>query len=273
MNSSNTSTTYPSDSTNSLAQQKILITGAARGLGEDFARGAIAAGANVVPLHERIPEKFRVLAEGDKFDLEGSAGKMADAYSALEKRLGTGDLPPDAPEKYQIDGKAIAEDFDADNFMKDESTQSFLKAAHAKGMTNAQVQFAIEYALKEFAPQMVKDQATLSSDQCVQSLSKEWGDQHADNFKAANRAFLSLPDDLRGAVDKELGNNPAFVKVMALFGKEMSEDSSAANATGATIADIQTLMASPAYNDPNHAEHARVSEQVRQHYARQHRTA
>lgn len=228
---------------------------------------AIATGGvTTAPLHERIPEKFRVVAEGDKFDLEASTGKMLDAYSALEKRFGSGDLPPESADKYELDGKAIAEDFDMQAFMSDEKTKGFLKAAHAKGMSNAQVQFAVEFALKEFAPQFAADQAVLSSTQCVESLKKEWGEQHTENAAAATRAFNSLPDDLKDIVDKELGNNPAFNKVMALFGREMSEDSAPPNARGQAVGNIDELMASEAYNNPMHPDHEKVSKSVQAHF-------
>lgn len=230
-------------------------------------------GEKPVPIHERIPEKYRVFGEGDAFNLEASAQKLADAYGHLEKRLGSGDVPPESPEKYEIDGKELGEGFDVKAFMSDEQNQSFLKRAHALGMTNKQVQMVTEYALKEFAPQLAQGNRVLDSDGAIAALKADTWKTDAElqeNMGAALRAFKSLPESLQTVIDKDLGNNPEFIKVMALFGREMREDSSPAQVTvqGDRI-EIEKLMMSDAYKNTKNPEHERVSKQVRDYFERQ----
>lgn len=235
---------------------------------------ALSAGGEQIPaLHERIPEKYRVFeGEGEeaKFNLEASAGKLVDAYGSLEKRLGTGDLPPESVEGYQLDGKAIAEDFDAEAFMADETNKGFLAKAHAHGMTNKQVQMVVEHALKEFAPGLMGGGQALDKDGCIQSLQGEiWKDagEYKQNMAAANRMFSSLPDSLREQVDKRLGNDPLFIQVAALFGKEMAEDTPATGAaSGQDQAAIEELMMSEAYKNEKHPQHKAVSERVKRYF-------
>lgn len=238
---------------------------------------ALAGGGEQPPaLHERIPEKHRVFeGEGDeaKFNLEASAGKLVDAYESLEKRLGSGDVPPESVEGYQLDGKAIGEDFDAEAFMSDETNKGFLAKAHAHGMTNKQVQMVVEHALKEFAPGLMQGNAALDSDGCIQALKSDvWKDdaEFKQNMGAANRLFRSLPEDLRDQVSDRLGNDPLFIQVAAIFGKEMGEDTPPQGAgSGSDQAAIEELMTSEAYKNPNHPQHAAVSERVRKYFESQ----
>ena len=76
---------------------------------------------------ERVPEKFQVWdGEGDDraFNLEGSAAKMLESYTALEKSRGG----PESPGDYKIDAEAFGEGFNVDEFMADEGTKGFFKA-------------------------------------------------------------------------------------------------------------------------------------------------
>lgn len=236
-----------------------------------------SGGEEPTPLSESIPEKYRVFGGEDnsEFNLEASAQKLAEGYGNLTKKLGTDELPPDTPENYELDGSAISEDFDVESFMKDEQNQSFLKKAHALGMTNKQVQMVTEYALKEFAPQLQQGSADLDAQSAVDSLKADtWKSEgeYKENMNAANRAFMSLPEDMRDAIDGSLGNNPEFIKVMALFGKEMSEDVPPNDVTEQDTADIQSLMQSDAYKDSNHPEHKIVSDKVRAYFEKKSKT-
>jgi hypothetical protein len=238
---------------------------------------AIAGGAGDLPLHERIPEKFRVFdGEGEEaqFNLEGSASKLLESYTNLEKNRGEG--TPETPDGYEIDAEAFGEDFKVDEFMADEGTQSFLKRMHAKGMSNAQVQEVLEYGLKEWAPTFAQGNVDLNQDQAIEHMKSEvWSDpaQYTENMGAANRAYMSLPEDMQNAVNERIGNDPTFLKVMALFGKEMAEDTSTTEETGlGDTADIEKLMLSEAYKDPKHPDHEKVSKQVRAFFEKKHPT-
>ena len=235
------------------------------------APSALAAGGVVpAPLHERIPEKYRVFGgeDGKAFDLEQSASKLADAYGHLEKRLGTGELPPESADKYEVNGENFGEGFDAKEFMADEKVQGFLKRMHAKGATNSQIQEVLEFGLKEWAPQLMQGNEALNTESCIKELQTNvWKDatEYKQNMAAANRAFTSLPPDMQASVDKELGNHPLFNQIMALFGREMAEDTSAKDTSsvgGLTESAVNTLMLSEAYKNPNHPDHERVSKQV-----------
>src|SRR5690606_40919240 len=94
-----------------------------------------------------IPEKLRVMKEDGSLDQEASSRKVAEAYKHLETRFGSGDVPPKTPEEYAVKLEGV-EGFNWDEFKVDEGTQSFLKGAHAKGLTNDQVQYVIgEYKI------------------------------------------------------------------------------------------------------------------------------
>ena len=62
--------------------------------------GASTATAGTAGAFDWIPEKHRVTKEDGTFDLEASARKVAEAHGHLEKRFGSGDLPPKTPEEY-----------------------------------------------------------------------------------------------------------------------------------------------------------------------------
>ena len=63
---------------------------------------ALEAGGQGEGQQHFIPEKFLVKAEDGTVDLEGSAKKLAENYGNLEKRMGSGDMPPKSAEDYQI---------------------------------------------------------------------------------------------------------------------------------------------------------------------------
>src|SRR3546814_1365994 len=87
----------------------------------------------------------------------------------LRAKLGAGDEAPEKPEDYKLEapkdaeGKPI-EGVDFESFTKDPLFQSFQKAAHAKGMTNEQLQFVTERYI-ELAPQLFSADKSLSADE------------------------------------------------------------------------------------------------------------
>lgn len=228
-------------------------------------------GVTPAPLHERIPEKFRVFGEDKAFNLEASAGKLLESYSYLEKKVGAGDVPPESPDAYQLDAKAFGEGVDVAQIMGDEATKGFLKRMHAKGATNAQIQEIMEFGLKEWAPQLMAGNQALNSDQCIQSLKTDvWKTEaeYSQNMSAANRLYRSLPPDLQKAVDSRLGNDPVFLQVAAMFGREIAEDKSPTDTFSASAekANIEKMMLSDAYRNPKNPDHERVSAQVRAYF-------
>lgn len=176
-----------------------------------------------------IPEKYRVSKEDGSLDLEQSSRKLAESYKHLETRLGSGDAPPKTAEEYTVKLDDV-EGFNWEEFKADESTQSFLKGAHAKGLTNDQVQYVIGEYMKA-APSLITGAALLTTQDCTEVLKAAWGDDQAirTNVSASYRAaeaFASEPGKPGnfGALMEKYGNDPDFIAFTANIGKELKED-------------------------------------------------
>lgn len=176
-----------------------------------------------------IPEKYRTNKEDGSLDLEASSRKVAEAYKHLETRMGSGDAPPKDAGEYSVKLEGV-EGFNWDEFKADESTQSFLKGAHAKGMTNAQVEYVIGEYMKA-APGLIGGGALLSQEDCTTALKGVWADDQAmqsgvrQSYRAAE-AFAS-PEGQPGnfqALMSKYGNDPDFIAFTANIGKELAED-------------------------------------------------
>lgn len=226
----------------------------------------LSTGSGEPGANDWIPEKYRVVGEDGKLNVEGSARKLADAYTHLEKRMGSGDTPPKTADDYAPEVKA--EGFNWDEFKADPRMQSFMKSAHAKGITNDQMGFIIsEYA--QIAPELVNGAAALDSEAATTQLRETWKTdaEFKKNIGLAFRAFNTLADDGdKGGMD-EIGNNPMVIRMLAKIGAEMQEDSPAgADSNPGEQQTIRDLMKSPAYMDSEHADHERVSAQVKAYY-------
>lgn len=185
------------------------------------------SGANTT---DYIPEKYRTNKEDGSLDLEQSSRKMAEAYKHLETRMGSGDVPPKTADEYTVKLEGV-EGFDWNEFKADPDTQSFLKGAHAKGLTNDQVQYVIGEYMKA-APGLVEGGVQLSTQDCTAALKAVWGDEQAmtQNVRASYRAaeaFASEPGKPGNfaALQAKYGNDPDFIAFTANIGKELKEDS------------------------------------------------
>lgn len=176
-----------------------------------------------------IPEKYRTNREDGTLDLEASSRKVAEAYKHLETRFGSGDAPPKTVEEYAP--KVEVEGFNWEEFKADESTQSFLKGAHAKGLTNDQVSFVIGEYMR-VAPELVGGAAQLTTQDCTAALKNLWPDQQAmtGNLQSSYRAAQAFageagkPGNFEALMSK-YGNDPDFIAFTANIGKELREDS------------------------------------------------
>ncbi|HAA40903.1 MAG TPA: hypothetical protein DCE36_12610 [Pseudomonas sp.] len=176
-----------------------------------------------------FPEKYQVKKEDGTLDLEQSSRKLAESYKHLETRMGSGDIPPKTAEEYAVKLEGV-EGFNWDEFKADEGTQSFLKGAHAKGLTNAQVEYVIGEYMKA-APGLVEGGVQLSQQDCAATLKAAWGDEQAmtQNVRASYRAaetFASEPGKPGNfaALQAKYGNDPDFIAFTANIGKELKED-------------------------------------------------
>lgn len=234
------------------------------GAGNPAGGSLLSTGADEQGASDWIPEKFRVVGDDGKLSIESSARKLAENYTHLEKRMGSGDAPPKTADDYAPDVKA--EGFSWDEFKAAPETQSFLKAAHAKGITNDQMSFILgEYVSN--AQQAVNGAAALDAESATTSLRETWKTdaEFKQNLGLAYRAFSSLagPGDDIDAI----GNNPVVIRMLAKVGAEMQEDAPAGGDINlAEQQSIRDLMKSPAYMDEKHPDHERVSAQVRSFY-------
>lgn len=208
-------------------------------------------------------------ADGKAVDVAASARKLAESYTALEQKLGTGELAPKSPDEYQLTADGLPDTVKLEQLQQDPKIKEFLKAAHAKGLTNSQVQFAIAEFYKTAGSLLAGDKA-LTADEVIGQLRETWKDDAAfkQNMGLAFKAATALAK--KAGVDWEaagLGDNPAFIRLMAAIGSEVGEAGlpGAGEVPGAeTVAD---LMSGEAYWNPKHADHKRVTAKVQAYYA------
>ena len=175
------------------------------------------------PLPERIPEKYRVVKEDGTFDLEASTGKLLDSYSNLEKRMGSGDAPPKAPEEYAPE---VPEGFDLEALKADPMYQDFLKGAHSRGVSNKQLGWIIEEFGKRQAMASTDD-GQMSVDELRSELAPVWGDDPKAfdaNIQSGLRAIKAYMPGITQEQLATIPNHPIIAQLLAAVGKEVGED-------------------------------------------------
>jgi hypothetical protein len=245
----------------------VLAAGASAPAGAPGDLGAGAAPAAPAAAHG-IPDKYVVKA-GDKVDIEASAKKLAEGYQALAKRLGTGELPPATPDEY---APTLPETIKLDALKADPAYQGFLKAAHAKGINNAQLGFVIEeYAKREAANAPNPERAARELQQ-VWSEPGEWQTNARHAFKAISTFGVDLSDAEKAALD----SNPVALRVLARVGAQLGEDSApildGTDAAQTWDQQVAELRSHPAHNDRSHPEHKLVLDKITALYNRRHGT-
>jgi hypothetical protein len=236
------------------------------------------------PLAERIPEKYRVTGADGKLDEAASMAKLMDGYDHLAKKLGTGatESAPASPDEYKLEllnaeGKP-RDDIDIETFTGDPMFKGFAKGAHEQGLTNKQLNWIVGRYL-EVAPQLVAADAELSLEEARTELGKLWGDEAS--FKTgigsavrAMKAYGGQAEDMPGSfarLQSKYGRDPDFLAFAASIGREVGEDRLPfGDVAGVAEGDIEAMQKSPAYWDPNHPDHKRYNDTVREHYVRKH---
>lgn len=215
-----------------------------------------------------IPEKYRVTKDDGSFDMDASSRKLADAYTSLEKRFGSGEAAPKDVGEYKITVPETLQGFDP---AADEGVQNFLKDAHAAGLNQAQLDLVMGKYF-EIAPQLAQGAHHLDAAAARAELEKTWTNE-ADFKKNVRHAYLGASAaaakagiDINEIMSGPLSNNPQFMRLMAALGPEFAEDSPPAAATMVSQDDINKLIVSEAYTNPNHVEHATVSAKVKAHF-------
>ncbi|MGE9759265.1 hypothetical protein ACQP6U_17970 [Acinetobacter baumannii] len=214
-------------------------------------------------INESIPDKFKVTAEDGSVDYKATLSKMNESYTGLEKRIGSGDLPPKDVAGYKVE----RDGFDFEQFKSDESNQAFLTKAHEHGITNKQLDFLLsEYDSR--VVDLVSTSSQLDTDTVVNSLKTEWGESYEQNmrnaFKGATTAGLTI-DEFN---DPLIGNNKALIKLAAYYGSQLNEDNPIHQAQVPVADDIETLMRSEAFLDTKHPEHKAVTARINAAYAK-----
>jgi hypothetical protein len=239
--------------------------GAAGGAGSTSGEGAgnaLQDGAGKVS----IPEKYQVKKEDGTLDIEASSLKLAEAYGHLEKRMGSGDVPPKTADEYTFEVPEAMKD--AVNLDTDPMFAEFKKQAHAKRLTQDQFDFVMGQYM-ERAPQLVGGAKALSAEDCVADLKAEWktDEQYKAEVGKAYKAAVGYAGDDADYIIKTYGNDPKVIRMLNRIGAEMGEDQPAPHGRPDTGQSIDSMMASEAYNNPKHPDHASVSKAVAAHFA------
>lgn len=237
-------------------------------VGDAVGQSALAQAGQQISAPQ-IPEKYQVKKEDGTLDVEASSLKLAEAYGHLEKRFGSGDLPPKAAGEYQI---AVPDALkDQWNPGEDAKLQDFLGKAHAAGFTQKQLDLVMS-SYFETAQDLVVGNNQLSADQCVAELKQEWktDDQFKSEVGKAFKAAQAYGDKDAQGIINDYGNDPRIIRMLARIGAEVGEDSSIGTADALPAGQtIEGLMVSEAYTNPKHPDHARVSAQVQGFFAKQ----
>lgn len=198
-------------------------------------------------------------------DMAASSQKLAEGYAAAQRRIGTGDLPPDDPSKYTFTVPEALKEVKLD----DELTSAFRTEAHKAGLTQSQYEFVMGKYF-ELVPGLLDGAAKVTADQARGELQQVWKSptEFEANMSSAQRAIHAAPAELQAQIVERFGTDPVFAQFAALWGKQMREDKPTAAAAPAAPSPADALMASEAYRNPKHPEHARVSAQVAEHFKR-----
>jgi len=213
-----------------------------------------------------VPDKFIVKDANGQVDHAATALKLSASYAGLEKRFGAGDVRPETAEGYKVNVPDAFKD-KADALAKDESFKAVVAGAHAKGYSQAQLDFAVAEMLTGGG--MAADPAKRTAE-CIATLKSVDGwktdgeySQQVGHIRSAAKAFsekagVSVDEVLAG-----IDNNPVLMRFLAAIGPEVAEDRGASPEAQAQIqANLDTLMADPAYLNDRHPKHATLVAQV-----------
>jgi hypothetical protein len=198
-----------------------------------------------------------------KLDLEASSKKLGEGYVHAEKRIGTAAAAPDTPDAYQFTPPEQFKDVPLDEGL----SKSFRERAHKAGLSQEQFAFVMgEYF--ELVPSLLDAKASHTAETARAELSKVWKTtpELEAGMNAAERAVALAPEALREQIKEKYGADPLFWQFAAHYGQQMREDKPPASAPAAQPSAADALMASEAYRNAKHPDHARVSEQVRLHF-------
>ncbi len=161
-------------------------------------------------------------------------------------------------------------------YFEENQVTEFKEVAHKIGLNNEQVNALIDYQVNNIENAAQYQAAELNSgrEEAQTTLQKEWGVEYDKNLRAAHRALQVYGnEEVQEAVNGELGNNPAFIKMLANIGSEVTEDM-AQNTSNNNVAvsvldakaEIESIMQDPSnpYFNAGHKDHRSAVERMRQ---------
>lgn len=176
----------------------------------------------------------------------GTETQSQTTEQTTEKQEAKTDLPESA-DAYKVD----LEGFDFDSFKSDEGNKTFLEEAHKAGISNEQ----LGVVLKAY------DQHTAVQ---LEQLQADWGGDYEANIRLAQQAVQAA------GLDPKDVDSPTFgIRLAAYYGKALQEDMPPQNTQQSGVSNVESLMASEAYTNPEHPEHDRVYAQVEKAYQKQ----
>ena len=216
---------------------------------------------------QSVPEKYRVNGDDGEIDVTATMRKVDEHRSALEKRLGVGDIRPKTADEYKLPETDAFKALPIDPA----TAKAFKEKAHGWGLSQSQYEGVMaEYAT--LAPQLVQAGVAETVDSAVGSLKEAWGADYEKNIRESHRVVnrvaqtAGIPYE---EVEKAIGNNPVAIRLFAALAPEMREDSTPAAANGAPGAGAQTHQEYIAenwavYSNPRDPKHAAVSARAAQ---------
>jgi hypothetical protein len=154
--------------------------------------------------------------------------------------------------------------------LDEEATNAFRADAHKAGLTQAQFDLVMGkyYAM---VPGLLNSAAKVGAEEARTQLQAVWAApaEYQANMAASQLAVHKAPIELQSKLAEKFGTDPDFIQFAAHMGKAFKEDRPAQSAATTQGGDAQTLMASEAYRNPRHPQHAVVSAQVNAAFQRQ----
>ena len=221
---------------------------------------------------ESIPEKYRVKGADDQFDLQATIRKVDEARSALEKRMGTGDIRPKSPTDYKLPESDVFKNLQID----ETQAKAFQEKAHGWGLSQGQYE-AVMSEWATLAPGLVNAGQAETVEGAVTALKEVWKDQYDANIKESFRVVSQVAESAGipfDEVEKAIGNNPVAIRLFAALAPEMREDATPAAANGGTGGGAQTREQYvqenwAAYTNPADPKHKTVTERAQALAARE----
>lgn len=167
-----------------------------------------------------VPDKYRVNGADGSLDAQQTLAKVSKGYKEL-MAIRPPELPTDES-GYEV--KDLPNALSFEELKKDPELAGWLKGAHAKGMSNAQVQHVFEGLANYIGAEQIATKA-----ECDAALAQVW--EAPDAVKGAKQAAVRALQAFAGEanldmqeIDARYGNDPMFIRLLAAVGAKIAED-------------------------------------------------